>query len=170
MVHVYTGEGKGKTTAALGLACRAVGYGFKVYIVQFMKGNIEYGELKTAERLAPYLTIRQMGRPTFVNRVNPDPEDVRLAQQALDLVEKIVMGGEYDVVILDEINVALEFGLVALDRVLQLMAARPSHVELILTGRGAPEELMESADLVTEMREVKHYYQRGVASREGIEK
>ena len=170
MIHVYTGNGKGKTTAALGLACRAIGYDLKVYFLQFMKGNIEYGELKTAEKLAPYLTIKQMGRPTFVNREKPDPEDVELAQEALALAQKIVMGGEYDLVILDEINVALDFGLIELDRVLKLMDERPSHVELILTGRHAPKEITDRADLVTEMREVRHYYQKGVSSRNGIEK
>ena len=170
MIHVYTGDGKGKTTAALGLACRAIGYDLKVYVLQFMKGDIAYGELKTAEKLAPYLTIKQMGRPTFVNRAKPDPEDIQLAQQALALAENIVMGGEYDLVILDEINVALDFGLIELERVLKLMDERPSHVELILTGRRAPKEITDRADLVTEMREIRHYYQKGVSGRNGIEK
>jgi len=170
MIHVYTGDGKGKTTAALGLACRAVGYDLNVYVLQFMKGDIEYGELRTAEKLAPHLTITQMGRPTFVNRVKPDAEDMELAQKALALAETIVMGGEYDLVILDEINVALDFGLIELERVLKLMDERPPHVELILTGRAAPKEIMDRANLVTEMREVRHYYRKGVAARTGIEK
>ncbi len=171
MIQVYTGNGKGKTTAALGLACRAVGHGYTVFMIQFMKGNIEYGELETARKLAPSLTIKQMGRECFVSRENPDPEDIRLAQEAMALAKTVITSGEYDIVILDEINVALDFGLINTQEVIQLMdEERPAHVELILTGRYAPQEIMERADLVTEMVEIKHYYQRGVASREGIEK
>lgn len=170
MIHVYTGNGKGKTTAALGLACRAVGHGCKVFIIQFMKGNIEYGELETARRLAPHLTIRQMGRESFVSRENPDPEDVRLAQEALALAREVMMGGDYDIVVLDEINVAVDFGLIEKEAVLKLIDERPPHLELILTGRNAAQELIERADLVTEMVEVKHYYQKGIQSREGIER
>jgi cob(I)alamin adenosyltransferase len=170
MIQVYTGNGKGKTTAALGLACRAVGHGYTVFMIQFMKGNIEYGELETARKLAPSLTIKQMGRECFVSRENPDPEDIRLAQEAMALAKTVITSGEYDIVILDEINVALDFGLINTQEVIQLMdEERPAHVELILTGRYAPQEIMERADLVTEMVEIKHYYQRGVASREGLE-
>jgi len=171
MIQVYTGNGKGKTTAALGLACRAVGHGYTVFMIQFMKGNIEYGELETARKLAPSLTIRQMGRECFVNRERPDPKDIRLAQEAMALAKTVIASGEYDIVILDEINVALDFGLINTQAVIQLMdEERPAHVELVLTGRYAPQEIMERADLVTEMVEIKHYYQRGVQSREGIEK
>ncbi|MBW2038851.1 MAG: cob(I)yrinic acid a,c-diamide adenosyltransferase [Deltaproteobacteria bacterium] len=170
MIQVYTGSGKGKTTAALGLACRAVGHGYKVFIIQFMKGNIEYGELETARKLSPYLTIKQMGRETFVSRENPDSEDVRLAQEALTLAKEIILGGDYDIVILDEINVAVDFGLIEKEEVLKLMDGHPPNIELILTGRYAADEIIERADLVTEMVEVKHYYQRGIQSREGIEK
>jgi len=170
MVQVYTGGGKGKTTAGLGLALRAIGHGLKVFVIQFMKGNIEYGELEVSRWLSPFLTIRQMGRETFVNRQNPDPEDVRLAQEALELARKLVTEGEHDIIILDEINVAVDFGLVDKGEVLRLFEERPPHVELILTGRYAPPEIIEKADLVTEMVEVKHYYRQGVLSREGIEK
>jgi len=170
MVQVYTGDGKGKTTAALGLALRAIGHGLKVFVIQFMKGNIEYGELECARWLSPFLTIRQMGRETFVSKENPDPEDVRLAQEALKLAKELVYKGEYDIIILDEINVAIDFGLISKGEVLELIERRPPHVELVLTGRYAPPEVIEKADLVTEMREVKHYYQRGVLSREGIER
>ena len=171
MIQVYTGNGKGKTTAALGLACRAVGHGYTAFMIQFMKGNIDYGELETARKLAPYLTIRQMGRECFVNREHPDPEDIRLAHEALALAKTIIASGEYDIVILDEINVAMDFGLISTQEVIQLMdEERPAHVELILTGRYAPPEIIEQADLVTDMVEVKHYYHRGVQSREGIEK
>jgi cob(I)alamin adenosyltransferase len=170
MIQVYTGNGKGKTTAALGLACRAVGHGYKVFIIQFMKGNIDYGEVETARRLAPYLTIRQMGRGCRVSRENPDPEDIKLCQEAMVMARGAIIGGEYDIVVLDEINVAVDLGLVQKEEVLRLMAERPVNVELILTGRHAAQEIIERADLVTEMVEIKHYYQRGIASRKGIEK
>jgi cob(I)alamin adenosyltransferase len=171
MIQVYTGNGKGKTTAALGLACRAVGHGYTVFMIQFMKGNIEYGELETARKLAPSLTIKQMGRECFVSRENPDPEDVSLAHEALALAKAAITSGEYDMVILDEINVAMNFGLISTQDVIKLMdEERPAHVELVLTGRYAPREIIEQADLVTEMAEIKHYYARGVQSREGIEK
>ena len=170
MIQVYTGNGKGKTTAALGLACRAVGYGLKVFIIQFMKGNMRYGEIDTAKKLAPYLTIRQMGRECLVRLEKPDPEDIRCAQEALSLAGEIIRGGTYDIVILDEINVAVDLGLVNKEEVLKLMDERPSHVELIFTGRDAAPEIIERADLVTEMVEIKHYYHKGIQSRKGIEK
>jgi cob(I)alamin adenosyltransferase len=170
MIQVYTGDGKGKTTAALGLACRAVGHGFKVFIIQFMKGTMQSGEVETAKRLAPYLTIKQMGRGGLVKRESPDPEDIQCAQEAIALAGEIIRGGEYDIVILDEINVAVDVGLVNKEEVLKLMDECPSHVELILTGRYAAPEIIEQADLVTEMREIKHYYPKGIQSRVGIEK
>jgi cob(I)alamin adenosyltransferase len=170
MIQVYTGDGKGKTTAALGLACRAVGHGLKVFIIQFMKGDTQSGEVATAKRLAPYLTIRQMGRGFLVRREGPDPEDIRCAHEAMALAGEIIRGGEYDIVILDEINVACALGLVNKEEVLKVMDERPSHVELILTGRDAASEVIEQADLVTEMREIKHYFPKGIQAREGIEK
>ncbi len=170
MIQVYTGNGKGKTTAALGLACRAVGYGFTVFIIQFMKGNIEYGELETARKLAPYLTIRQMGRECLVRRDSPDPVDVQCAQEALAMAREVIREGKYDIVILDEINVVVDLGLVKKEEVLELMDMRPAHVELILTGRYAAPEIIDRADLVTEMVEIKHYYQQGIQARVGIEK
>jgi len=168
-IQVYTGDGKGKTTAALGLALRAIGHGLKVNIIHFMKGNIEYGELKAAKCLEPNLIIRQMGRETFVSRDNPDQEDIKLARQALALSGEVVAGGEYDLVVLDEINCALDFGLIPLDQVLKILQTKPERVELVLTGRGAPPEIIQAADLVTEMKEIKHYYRRGIKSRKGIE-
>lgn len=168
-IQVYTGNGKGKTTAALGLALRAVGHGLKVNIIHFMKGNIEYGELKAAKCLEPNLVIRQMGRETFVSRDNPDQEDIRLAREALELAGQVVAGGEYDLVVLDEVNCALDFGLIPLEQVLKILQTKPEKVELVLTGRGAPPEIIQAADLVTEMKEVKHYYHRGIKSRKGIE-
>ena len=169
MVHVYTGTGKGKTTAALGLAMRALGHGFSVYVIQFMKGNIRYGEMETARRLSPDIVIRQMGRETFVDRNTPDRVDIELARKAVHFAKEVISDGKYDVVILDEINVALDYGLIALQDVLDLLDSKPAHVELVLTGRGAKREVIERADLVTEMVEVKHYYREGTHSRKGIE-
>jgi cob(I)alamin adenosyltransferase len=168
-VQVYTGNGKGKTTAALGLALRAVGRGLRVCMIQFMKGGGPYGEHLAAERLAPYLTIIPTGREGWVNRDNPDPEDIRLAGEALHRAEA-ALGGGYDLVILDEINGAVGFGLISVDEVLALIARRPAATELVLTGRNADERVIAAADLVTEMRDVKHYYRAGVPARVGIEK
>ena len=169
-IQVYTGNGKGKTTAALGLALRAVGRELKVFFIQFMKGGGPYGEHLAAPRLAPYLTIIQTGREGWVNRENPDPEDVRLAREALAMAERAVTGGEYDLVILDEVNGAVSFGLIGVDDVLALMKRKQPSVELVLTGRNAADRVIEAADLVTEMREIKHYYKAGVPARIGIEK
>jgi cob(I)alamin adenosyltransferase len=170
MIQVYTGDGKGKTTAALGLACRAIGHGYKVLIIQFLKGKHDYGELKTAKMLSPHLTIRPMGRGCRVNRENPDPEDIKISHEAMLIARKEIVGRKNDVVILDEINVAVDLGLVQIDELLSLLDNRPPDVELILTGRYAPAEIIKRADLVTEMVEIKHYYQQGIKSREGIER
>jgi len=169
-IQVYTGNGKGKTTAALGLALRAAGRELMVCMIQFMKGGGPYGEHLAAPRLAPYLTIVQTGREGWVNRDNPDPEDMRLAREALERADAALTGGRYDLVILDEINGAVSFGLIDVEDLLALMAKRPAAVELVLTGRNADERVVAAADLVTEMREVKHYYKAGVPARIGIEK
>lgn len=170
LIQVYTGNGKGKTTASLGLAFRAVGRGLKVCMIQFMKGGGPYGEQMAAERLAPFLTIIQTGRPGWVNKDNPHETDKKLASEALELARKTMLGGEYDMIILDEVNGAVSMGLVPVEALLDLMQAKPQQVELVLTGRNAHERVVEAADLVTEMREIKHYYKAGVPSREGIEK
>ncbi|GAW66762.1 cobinamide adenosyltransferase [Geoanaerobacter pelophilus] len=170
LIQVYTGNGKGKTTASLGLALRATGRELKVCMIQFMKGGGPYGEQMAAERLAPFLTIIQTGRPGWVKKDNPHEADKQLAAEALELAAKTVEGGEYDLVILDEINGAVSMGLVPVEGVLDLMRKKPHHVELVLTGRNAPESVIEAADLVTEMREIKHYYKAGVPARVGIEK
>lgn len=167
LVQVYTGNGKGKTTASLGLAMRAMGHGFKVIMIQFMKGRVNYGELKSAERMG--LKIVQFGRPTFVDRNNPAKEDVEEAQRGLSFAREVISSGEYDMVILDEINVALDFKLISLDDVIRLIDEKPPHVELVLTGRYAPAKLIERADLVSEVMEVKHPYRRGVEMRKGID-
>jgi cob(I)alamin adenosyltransferase len=169
-VQVYTGNSKGKTTAALGLALRAVGRGFRVCMIQFIKGGGPYGEHLAAARLAPELTIIQTGRAGWVNKNNPDPEDRRLAAEAFALARRTVTAGEYDLVILDEINGAVGFGLIEVEAVLDLIRHKPAQVELVLTGRNADQRVIDAADLVTEMREIKHYYSVGVAAREGIEK
>jgi len=170
LIQVYTGNGKGKTTAALGLAFRAAGRELMVCMIQFMKGGGPYGEHLAAPRLAPYLTIIQTGREGWVNRDNPDPEDVRLAHEALELAKQALTGGKYDLVILDEINGATGFGLITVDEVLSLIEVKPPDVELVLTGRNAHERIIAAADLVTEMHEIKHYYKVGVPARTGIEK
>ena len=168
MVQVYTGNGKGKTSAAFGLALRAIGRGLKVYIIQFIKGGFDYGELYIADKL-PNLKLKAFGRGKFVTEKPPSQEDIKLAEEALELAEEVVKSGEYDIVILDEINVALNLKLIEIEKVVNLIKNKPKHVELVLTGRYAPEEIIEAADLVTEMREVKHPYNKGFQARKGIE-
>lgn len=167
-VQVYTGSGKGKTTAALGQAMRACGHGLKVIMIQFMKGNINYGELETAKRI-PNFTIEQYGLETFVDKKNPGKKDIELAKRGLERVKEVVKSGKYDIVILDEINVALDYKLIPLDEIVNLIENKPKGVELILTGRYASPEIMKIADLVTEMLEIQHHYPKGVKAREGIE-
>jgi len=168
LIQVYTGNGKGKTSAAFGLALRAVGRGLKVYIIQFIKGGFDYGELYIADRL-PNLKLKAFGRGKFITEKPAGNEDVALAEEALNLAENVVKNGEYDIVILDEINVALNLKLISLEKVLELLKNKPSHVELILTGRYAPDEIIEVANLVTEMREIKHPFNKGYQARKGIE-
>jgi cob(I)alamin adenosyltransferase len=168
LVQVYTGNGKGKTSAAFGLALRAIGRGLKVYIIQFIKGGFDYGEIYIVDKL-PNLTLKAFGRGKFVMTKPPEKEDVKLAKEALKLAEKVVQSGKYDVVVLDEINVALSLKLINLKLVLELIECRPKHVELVLTGRDAPTEIVEMADLVTEMKEVKHPYKKGLQARRGVE-
>jgi len=168
LVQVYTGNGKGKTSAALGLGLRAAGHGFEVYMIQFMKGQINYGELEAVKRI-PNFTIQQFGRPDFVDKSNPDPQDIKLAQDALDHARKIIEVGSVDFLILDEVNVAIEFGLITDKEVIALINSRPPHMEFILTGRYAPLSIIEIADLVSEVKEIKHPYQKGIAARKGVE-
>lgn len=166
-VQVYTGEGKGKTTAAFGLAVRAAGAGLRVYIAQFVKGR-PYSEAAALRPFADRITIRQFGRGCFI-RGTPTPEDVRLAETGWAECERIVAGGRHDLVVLDEANVAAALGLFPVERMLSLAARKPRHVELVLTGRGADPRVLEAADLVTEMRDVKHYFRQGIPARTGIE-
>ena len=167
-VQVYTGEGKGKTTASLGQALRACGHGLRVLMIQFMKGSKNYGELLSAESV-PGLEIVQKGLPTFVKKGEPSEEDLRLAAEGMDLARKAVREAKHDILILDEINCAVDYGLVDVNDVLEIIKGKPEGMELILTGRYAPEEFLEVADLVTEMKEIKHHYNSGLEMREGIE-
>ena len=166
--QIYTGDGKGKTTAALGLALRASGRGMAVYFGQFMKGQ-DYGELRSLPTLDG-VTHEQYGDPGWVYKGKVTPVQQARAKEGLERARAALLSGEYDIVILDEINMAIWFELIALDEVLDLVDKRPASVELIFTGRQAHPDLMEKADLVTEMREVKHYFNKGVPARVGIEK
>jgi cob(I)alamin adenosyltransferase len=168
LIQVYTGDGKGKTSAAFGLALRAVGRGLKVYVIQFIKGGFDYGELYVVDKL-PNLTLKAFGRGRFITEKPPEEEDINLAEKALALAEEVVGNGDYDIVILDEINVALNLRLISLEKILELIKNKPEHVELVLTGRYAPPEIIETADLVTEMRKVKHPFSKGHQARKGIE-
>ena len=168
LVQLYTGNGKGKTTAALGLALRACGKGMKVYVIQFMKGRINYGELESA-KLLPGMVIEQFGRPEFVDKANPAKEDIELARKGLERAKEIVTSGEYDIVILDEINIALDYSLIPEKEVVEMIRTRPLHVEIVLTGRYAPPALIDLADLVSVVAEVKHPYMKGIESRDGID-
>jgi cob(I)alamin adenosyltransferase len=168
LIQVFTGDGKGKTTAALGEALRACGHGFKVLIVQFMKGDIKYGEITTAQSV-PNLEIRQFGLPTFVKKGEPGDEDLRLAREGFAYARSAIENATHDMVILDELNVAIDYGLIPLDDVLELLRERPHGIEIIITGRYAPKEIIEIADLVSNIEEVKHPYQKGIFGRKGVE-
>jgi cob(I)alamin adenosyltransferase len=167
-VQVYTGDGKGKTTAALGLALRASGHGLHTYIGQFMKGQ-RYGELE-ALRDHPLITLEQYGDPRCIHREEVTTEHVAQAHRGLEQARKAMLSGDYDLIVLDEVNVSIWFGLLETEDVLALLDQKPEHVEVVLTGRRAPQALIDRADLVTEMREVKHYYQQGVKARAGVER
>lgn len=168
-IHIYTGNGKGKTTAALGLALRGAGCGLKTCIVQFMKGQ-HYSELESVKMLQGLVTIEQYGHPTFCRITTPpDPEDVKRAQAGLARLHEIIAAKSCDILVADEIVTAVKFGFLAEQEVLGLMKAKPGGIELVLTGRGASQDLIDEADLVTEMCEIKHYYQKGIDARQGIE-
>jgi len=169
-IQVYTGNGKGKTTAALGLAFRAAGHGMKTYIGQFLKGQ-HYGELTAAEKLSPLIRIERFGREGFLHITEgPDDEDIRRAREGLQKCREAMLSGKYQIIVLDEVNTAVLLKVLTVQDVLDLLIEKPESVELVLTGRGAPQAVIDRADLVTEMKDVKHYYDRGVKAREGIEK
>ncbi|MBD3421643.1 MAG: cob(I)yrinic acid a,c-diamide adenosyltransferase [Chitinivibrionales bacterium] len=166
--HIYTGDGKGKTTAALGLALRAAGAGLRVLFAQFVKGQ-RYSEIAALERFDDLITVRQFGRDCFI-RNRPEKQDVDEAARGLQSVGEQVQTGRYDVVILDEACIALYYHLFSVEELLRVIDARPDTCELVVTGRYAPEQLVDAADLVTEMKEIRHYYAKGVPARDGIEK
>lgn len=169
-VIVLTGDGKGKTTSALGMAVRAIGQGLQVIMLQFLKGSWKYGELETAKRLAPDLTLRQLGSGFVqVDPDNPDPNDVETAREAWEVSKAALMSGEYGMVILDEINGTIAYGLLPVDEVVAALEQRPPKVHVVLTGRSAHPRLIEMADLVTEMTEIKHPYRDGRPAKKGIE-
>ncbi len=168
LVQVFTGNGKGKTTAALGTILRAAGHGLRIFIVFFMKGDYDYGEFSTLSRL-PHVDVASFGFRRLTDPANIKPEEVEQARLALSAAREAVLGGNYDLVVLDEVNVALGFKLLELDEVVKLIKDKPPDVELILTGRYADTRLIEMADLVTEMVKVKHPFDKGIKARRGIE-
>ncbi len=168
LVEVFTGDGKGKTSAALGIALRASGHDLKVFIVYFMKGNFPYGEQKVLPQLSN-VTFAKFGQLSFVDPNNVKEEEKIEAKKALDTAKKAMLSNNYDVIILDEINVAVTWKLIDLNEVINLIQEKPEKVELILTGRYADEKLIAAADLVTNMTKIKHPYDEGILSREGID-
>jgi cob(I)alamin adenosyltransferase len=167
-VHVYTGDGKGKTTAALGLTLRAAGAGWKVLFSQFVKQG-EFSEIKALKRLGDLVTVLQFGSGRFI-RGEPSPCEAAAAVAGLEEVERHMVRGLYDMIVLDEINVAVHLGLISEERVIRFLDGRPEDMELVLTGRWARSAVLERADVATEMRMLRHYYEKGVPAREGIEK
>ncbi len=168
-IQIYTGNGKGKTTAAIGQAVRAAGSGLKVYFVQFMK-NYPYGEVELLQNLSSHITLKRYGTDDFVfKKKAPSDELIREMQKGLDEAEEKMFSGAFDLIILDEILVSIYFKLFTTEKVLQFCKKKPKKVELILTGRYCPDTISDLADLVTKMNEVKHYYQKGVTARRGIE-
>lgn len=167
-IQVYTGNGKGKTTAALGLAIRAAGAGLKVFIAQFIKMG-EYSEIKALKRFNDLITVEQFGTGRFI-KGKPSASDIEAARKGLEKIKAIFASNRYNVVIMEEANVAAKLGLLSVEDMLEIMVEKPKDVELVITGRGADSRIIEKADLVTEMKEVKHYFQKGVKARIGIEK
>jgi len=167
-IHLYTGDGEGKSTAALGLALRAIGHGKKVIVIEFMKGRKDIGEFKVQNKLKPYYEIYQFGRKEFVDLKNPDVIDIDLARKGLNFAKQMLKKKPF-LLILEEINLAVHIGLLRIEDVLQFLKEVPKETNVILTGRKAPRELIQVADLVTEMKEIKHPYYQGVEGRKGID-
>lgn len=168
LVIVITGNGKGKTTSAFGQALRAAGQGLNVFIMQFMKGR-DYGEYKAVRKYLPQITIRRSGLDSFVMRDNPAPVDIELARRGFASVKKAAASGKYDMLILDEINVAVDFKLIPLEELISFIKNKPPALDLVLTGRYAPRALVKLADTVSEVKEIKHHYAAGIKDRAGIE-
>jgi cob(I)alamin adenosyltransferase len=167
-VQVYTGDGKGKTTAALGLALRAIGAGLKVYIAQFIKKG-DYSEINALKRLSDCVSVEQFGRGRFT-KGKPTPEDIEAARKGLMRIRDVLSSRQYHIVILDEINIAVSCGILSPEDILDIIDRKPDEIELIITGRNAAPEIVEKADLVSEVKAIKHYFQSGVKARIGIEK
>jgi cob(I)alamin adenosyltransferase len=171
LVIVYTGKGKGKTTAALGIVLRAVGHGYKVGMIQFIKGEWYYGELTSSKRLEPEFELIAAGRG-FVGIIDDDhsiEEHEKAAKDAIQVAKQKIASGDYDIMILDEINYAVKLNLISQEDILDVIAAKPEKTSLVLTGNYVPEAVIDAADLVTEMREIKHPYQRGIKARKGVD-
>ncbi|NBC84005.1 MAG: cob(I)yrinic acid a,c-diamide adenosyltransferase [Bacteroidetes bacterium] len=166
-IQVYTGNGKGKTTAAIGLSIRAVGAGKKVFFAQFIKGK-PYSEIKVLQESLPAITLKQYGLGCFIEK-EPTKADIESAQKGLQEIKKIIQTDSYDLIVLDEANIALFFNLFSVTELIEIVQSKPPETEIIITGRYAPEEIIAIADLVTEMKEVKHYYNSGIEARKGIE-
>jgi cob(I)alamin adenosyltransferase len=170
LIIVNTGPGKGKTTAAMGTALRAVGNGLKVLMLQFLKGSWHYGELDAAKAFGENFVMRQMGRGFVkVGGAETDPEDIRMVEEAWDVAEKAIMSGHWDLIILDEINYAISYGMLDPEKVAAVLKRKPEQVHVILTGRNAHASIIEVADTVTEMKQVKHAYEKGILAQRGIE-
>ena len=167
-IHIFTGNGKGKTTAALGLSIRAAGAGLKVYFAQFIKKG-DYSEIKALRRFSDQITVRQFGLGRFTDH-NPTPEDIQAARSGLEQVKQVMADNNHDIIILDEANVAVKFGLFAVQDLINLIVHKPYEMELVITGRYASPRIIDMADMVTEMKPIKHYYLKGVEARVGIEK
>ena len=167
LIMVFTGDGKGKTTAAVGQAVRAIGHGYSVYMIHFMKGR-DYGEFLATAQM-PNMTIVRAGRDDFVNREKPDQVDIELARDGFAKAEKAILSGDYDLVVLDEINVAVDYGLIMEEDLLKLLKNKPAGVTVILTGRNASPELVKIADTVSEILAIKHHYEQGAECCRGIE-
>ncbi len=166
-IQIYTGDGKGKTTAAIGLAIRAYGAGLKIFFAQFVKGQ-EYSEIKALKKFEDRIFIRQYGRECFIYK-KPTEEDIEIARNGWEQVKRAIFEEEYDVIILDELNIALYYELISVKDVIDVLKNKPVSKEVVITGRKMPNEFFEYADLITEMKEIKHYYQKGIQARKGIE-
>ncbi len=168
-VQIYTGNGKGKSTAAIGQVVRSAGHGLKSFVLMFMK-DFPYGEAESLKSMREFITIVQVGKDDYVfRRELPPPEEIENAKWALDDAKQKMLSGNFNLIVLDEVFVAIYFGLITEDEVLSVIKVKPTNVELILTGRYCPQKFYDVADLITEMKEIKHYYQNGILARKGIE-
>lgn len=171
LVIVYTGKGKGKTTAALGMALRAIGHNYKICMIQFIKGSWHYGEMSSSKRLEPEFELTAVGKGFVGILDDKTPKEVhqKIAQEAIQISKEKILSGKYNIVILDEINYAVDLGLVDIHQVLDLIKSKPDDVSLVLTGNHVRQEIVDAADLVTEMKEIKHPFQRGIRAKKGID-